>query len=640
MSSRARLIRLTSLLLLLTLPGLASAGPRRPGRGRPKPAPAKKIELEPELRQRVQETLVEALASRDALAQGRALAALVDLDDATAAARVDEALAEENWAIRSYALLIAGREDRKTFPPAMLLSLENTRTRPHAFALVELLPLPIRLKVFRGALQSPEESLRNEVIQRMLDAGDEDAIGVLASLLDSKDAKLREAGLQTLPKMGSPAGIAYLMKLTRSKDKELRPRAQAALLQSKDPRVKPFLLEQLHKSKELRVRVEAARALATKGTRDEVLPVLKKALDERDVDIRVIAMEGIAALGDRVVAAELRPLAVNHREDRRISTAALRVLGGTGDLANLEVLRRALSLDYLHLRVAAVQAMGDLRRREAAGDLAGALQDGSAEVRQAAAVALGMVGGPEAVPPLQAAVDRETEPEVRARIIEALGRTGEADGLMALQVLLVSPEESVRLAAVEAILEIGDPKTANTLLVVVDPRYPKVMEAAIRAMCLLDPNLGMMALRPHLRRVSLDVVHTLHREAGPRGQAFLETFLGEGTREQRGVALELLLRRGAGGLAAVRKAAGGNDDAAIRRAALRALMAREDKGALPIFAAGLKDPDDAIRGICAEALGRLGVRADHEPLLLPVLEDRAASVRAATAHAIVRLATQ
>jgi len=640
MSSRFHLTRPWLLTLtLLLLPALAAAAPPRRGR-RGKRKPAKTIELEPELRQRLEETLAETLAGRDALAQGRALAALVDLGDKAALARVDEALAEENWAIRSYALLIAGRQDRKTFLPAMLRSLENTRSRPHAFAVLELLPQPIRVKVFRAAIVSPEESLRKQIVQRMLDIGDEDAVQVLNTLVASKDPKLRQAGLDALPKMVSPAGVAYLMKRTRSKDKELRAQAQAALLQSKDPKVKPFLLTQLRKSKELRVRVEAARALAAKGSRDEVLPVLKKALEERDVAIRVIAMEGIAALGDRVVAAELRPLATNHREDRRISTAALRVLGGTGDLANLEVLRKALSLDYLHLRVAAVSAMGELRRREAVGDLAGALQDGNGEVRQAAAVALGQVGGPEAVPPLQAAVDRETEPDVRSRIIEALGRTGEQGGLMALQVLLVSPHESVRLAAVEAILEIGDPKTASTLLVVVDPRFPKVMESAIRAMCLLDPDLGMTALRPHLRRVSLDVVHGLHREAGPRGQVFLETFLTDGTQEQRGLALELLLRRGAKGLEAVRKAAGGNDNATIRRAALRALMAREDRGSLSIFVTGLKDPDDAIRGICAEALGRLGERAEHEPALLPILEDRSPAVRAAAAHAVIRLATE
>ena len=51
---------------------------------------------------------------------------------------------------------------------------------------------------------------------------------------------------------------------------------------------------------------------------------------------------------------------------------------------------------------------------------------------------------------------------------------------------------------------------------------------------------------------------------------------------------------------------------------------------------GFADADDGIRGICVEAVGLLGSR-EQEARLVAMLEDRAPSVRAAAAHALVRL---
>jgi len=637
-----RLALCGSLALLLAgsslLPTEAAAAPKVPPK---KAAPAKKaappkIELAPELLQRVQETLAEALASRDAVAQGMALAAQVDLGDPAALARVEEALAEENWGIKRFALLIAGREDRPSFHATIAKVLENTTSRPHGFDLLDMLPAPVRTKVLQQAIVASEQSLRQEVLGRMIDRGDAEGLAVIETLTNAPDPALREEAYSQLHRLTSAEGVRFLMKLMTSKDPEVRRRAETALLTSKDPQVTPFLLETLRKASDLRLKVEAARALATRGVRDEVLPVLKAALEERDVDLRVLAMEGIAALGDRITAAALRPLAVNAREDPRISGAALQALGGTGDVANLPTLRDALNMDYIHLRVGAVKAMGELRREEAIPDLATALLDGHTDVRAAAATALGRIGGKGIVGPLQGAVDRETDEEVRDRIIAALGRSGVQDGVLALQVLLVHPEARVKVAAVNAVLEIGDPRTAGTLLVDVDPREPAVMEAAIRAICLLDPNLGMVALRPNLRSASLQLLHDLHNEAGPKGNVFLEAFLTEGTLPQRSLALDLLLRRGPEGLRLVRTAAAGNAEAAIRRAALRALVVREDRESLPVFLEGFADADDGIRGICVEAVGLLGSR-EQEARLVAMLEDRAPSVRAAAAHALVRL---
>ena len=623
---------------------------------------AKAPKMDPELKLRITEVLTEALNSRDALAQGRALYALVEMGDKAAKTRAGEALAEENWGILRYALLLAaeGKKPAKGFQKSMLRAMESTTTRPQALALIAELPPGAADAVLREAL-GREASLRDEILDRMVDRGDARALAVIGHALRHKDAKVREAAQKTIPKVSGKEAGAFLMGLAggrggkakkwrrgRSKagrgvaDKAVRDAALQALLKSRDPAVVPFLTEQLKSATDRRFRMEVARALAGRGQRDLVLPGLKEALDDEDTEVRARALEGIAALGDRVVAASLRGIATNEKESPRVSIAALAVLGGSGDIANLDTLRAALTTDHIHMRVGATRAMGLMKRREAIPDLARALVDGNRDVREAAAEALGLIGGPEVVPHLERSVGPEVDRAVRRNIIEALGRSGDPTGVQALQVLLASRDPVLMGSAVDAMLEIGDPSAVPTLLLAVDPRYPEVLEKGVKAICLLDEAQGQTVLTAHLLRLSLGFVHELNSEAGPRAVVFLQTIIEQGTPSQRELALTLLLRRGEKGLAIVRKAAKGNSDRGVKRSALQALASRADKPAFELFVEALTAADAGVKGIALEALAQFpeetkdeAVRAKIEKLM----EDRAPSVRVAAAHALLRLAS-
>lgn len=597
--------------------------------------------LDPVLKQRIEEVLKEALNGRDALAQGRALLALVELGDKSARRRAEEALAEENWGILRYALLISsqGRRPSKKFQPALLKALENTRTRPYAFSLLEELPKRTVDSALARALNR-EGSLRKEILDRMVDRGDKRALSILDKALKSKQPKVRADAMAVLPRVSGGEASPFLMRHASHKDPGVREVVMKSLLKSRDPKIIPFLTRLMRTNRSPRVRLEVANALAQRGERDLVLPVLKKAINDSNADLRVLALEGLATVGDRVTATSLRSTAVNPKENPRVAKAALAVLGGSGDVTHLDALRGALAGDHLHLRVGAVVAMGNLKRREAIPDLARALFDGNVSVRDAAAIALGKVGGADVVPHLQRAVDRETKVEVRRHIIEALGRSGDPSGVMALQVLLVSNDADVKAGAVDAMLEIGDPAAVNNLTVVVDPRFTGVMEKAIKAICLLDEAQGMIALTAHLQRLSLGLMHELHTEAGPRSVGFLARFLEDGRPDQRALAIELLLRRGEKGLGVVRTAATKNSDQSIRRIALAALSARGDEASLPAFVAGLKNADAGIKGVCLEGVARLLKGKSDDAVTISVtlmLDDRSPAVRVAAAHTLYRL---
>lgn len=268
----------------------------------------------------VREVLDEALAGRDMLARGRALAALVDMGDKSALKRAQEALAERDWAIRRYALQIMGERGDKAFFEPMLRSLADPVTRQSAFLIVGDLPPKVRKRVLLDAIRA-EAGLRDEVLRRLVEASDPPSIALLKVAVRSKNDVVRKAVFATFAKLRGAAAVEFLIGLVKGRDKVAGERALAALLELRDDvRVKRFLRNML-KNKDQSIRLTAARALAEQGDREFALPVLRDALNSRDVEARIDAIEGIIALKDRSTAASLRATALNPKEDERVVEA-------------------------------------------------------------------------------------------------------------------------------------------------------------------------------------------------------------------------------------------------------------------------------------------------------------------------------
>ncbi|MCX8067326.1 MAG: HEAT repeat domain-containing protein, partial [Anaerolineae bacterium] len=107
-----------------------------------------------------------------------------------------------------------------------------------------------------------------------------------------------------------------------------------------------------------------------------------------------------------------------------------------------------------------------------------ALRD--ADVRRAAAEALGRIGDPRAVPGLLKAL-RDADAEVRWAAAEALGRVG-APAVPGLLEVLRDADAGVRRAAAEALGRIGDPQAIPGLLEALRDADPRVRRAAAEAL--------------------------------------------------------------------------------------------------------------------------------------------------------------
>lgn len=202
--------------------------------------------------------------------------------------------------------------------------------------------------------------------------------------------------------------------------------------------------------------------------------------------------------------------------DREAPEAAMAAwaLGELEDSASLPALERAVTATDVRVRLAAVQALGRIEDASALGTLEQALRrDASEAVRAHAAHAIGDIGQSRSLTPLAAAI-ADVSPRVRYAAVEALEnlddvRTAPPQLMQAAQssdmhlrklalmtlagwhdpasieTLLAnigSPDREVRVKIAEALGEIGSPKASAGLLRLIKDADAEVRRAAAEAL--------------------------------------------------------------------------------------------------------------------------------------------------------------
>jgi HEAT repeat protein len=285
------------------------------------------------------------------------------------------------------------------------------------------------------------------------------------------------------------------------------------------------------------------------------------------------------------------------------------------------------------VRESAVEALGRIGDAEAVPGLLAALGDANADVREAAAAALGEIGAP-AVPGLLAAL-RDADADVREAAAKALGEIGDAAAVPGLLAALGDAEANVREAAAKALGQIGDAAAVPGLLAALRDADADVRRAAA-ALGEIGDAAAVPGLLAALRDADADVRRAAAAALGEIGDAAavpgLLAALGDADWNVRAAAARALGLIGApavpGLLAALRDA-----DWRVRWAAAKALGWIGDAAAVPGLLAALRDAYADVRTVAAKALGEIGDAA-AVPGLLAALGDAAAGVREAAAAAL------
>ncbi len=255
------------------------------------------------------------------------------------------------------------------------------------------------------------------------------------------------------------------------------------------------------------------------------------------------------------------------------------------------------------------QAPGTAQRRDTAVPaLLSVLKDENASVRLAAVQSLGSLSDPRAVDALVQALRTDSDARVREAAAAALGEIDSPRAVPGLIAALASERvTAVRAKIAWALGEIDDTRAVEALGAAVRDPEAEVRRQVVWALGELGSAAAVPMLIPALRDSDVE------------------------TRKQAASALgEIESRDAIDALAAATKDA----DAEVRKEAVSALGNIEDKRALPALEAAARDANVEVRRQAIEAIGELDELGSAPPALIAAVKDDDREVRKAAAEAL------
>ena len=236
------------------------------------------------------------------------------------------------------------------------------------------------------------------------------------------------------------------------------------------------------------------------------------------------------------------------------------------------------------------------------------LNDQSAAVRLAAIEALGQQGDPRAIDALVQTLRNDTDARVREAAAEALGNIDSPRAVPGLIAALTAEKEGdVRAKIASALGEIGDPRAVEPLAGAVRDPEVDVRREVVAALGQLESRSAVPALIPALRDSDIE---TRKRAAEALGNL------------ESPDAIEAL------------SAATKDADADVRQHAVAALGEIGDKRALAVLTAASKDAEVEVRRESIQAIANLDDLESAPPVLIAALKDEDREVRKAAAEAL------
>ncbi len=204
------------------------------------------------------------------------------------------------------------------------------------------------------------------------------------------------------------------------------------------------------------VRRKAAEDLA-EGDERGIYPLIK-ALSDENTGVQDAAMRSLIAFGGEIVAYMVLPLL---RESSYLRNTGLIILKQLGAVS-VSLLYPLLKDKDHDVRKFAIDLLSEIRTEVDASQIVRSLEDENANVRAAAAKAIGDLGHRNAIPQL---IERLNDEEwVCFYALQSLGDLKAQEAAAAISALLASPSEVVRFSAIETMGRLGSPTALPALM--------------------------------------------------------------------------------------------------------------------------------------------------------------------------------
>ncbi len=384
----------------------------------------------------------------------------------------------EDPAVRFQALLTLGRMGplAREAAPAMLKAAQGDLLSEGLLAIANLGETagPVLLEAVKDPVRS-RAALR--ALATLKGTAAASVVAPLAGLLKDPAFAEKAEVLRTLAELGPVArsAVPAITPLLKDPAEEIQAAAGLALVRCADDgkTAGPALLKLLAEAKNVEARRDAARGLGGIPTlADSSLPLVQKLLTESAPDLRVAAIEAIAALGKAGAKAVPDLIAALKDAEPNVQVAACRALGriGAGSAEVVSALTERLKLtEPERVQAAAIAALGQLGAGAKAAapalrDLLSALGENgflAAERQTAIGRALWLIEGQNARAEVVALIQRQlhtlTYPQA---VVEVLDLAGDLGGEARDCVSLIGPRvdsgyQHTRQAAVAALARIG-----------------------------------------------------------------------------------------------------------------------------------------------------------------------------------------
>ena len=280
------------------------------------------------------------------------------------------------------------------------------------------------VKKGKGSFEDGHEvqAVQNEVIGALLTNGNETTTGFLLDALKTADDEwTRWALVYMLGVIHSSSALDTMLAELESPSYVIRKEVVTRLGGFKDRKTVDTLIGILENSGEM-VSIRAAAVASLNALRDErAAPALRTALNDENSAIRLQAIAALSSIKDAKSVAKLSEMVENRLETDAIRAAAVTAIGNIGDKSSESLLIRALDNRIGNIRNNAILALGKLESTTAVPLLISILEDrripldastaalANASPRMKAAIALGQIGGEEAVTALSHRLIDDTE---------------------------------------------------------------------------------------------------------------------------------------------------------------------------------------------------------------------------------------
>ena len=261
------------------------------------------------------------------------------------------------------------------------------------------------------------DDLRDEIIEALVRHGSA-TFDLLMSQLEAEDLEVRRSAVVALGRIADRRATPALVNALH--DESLSIEAANALAQIGDPKSLDGLLSLIGNddASTRQAAVNALNSLATPNMSKRIIPLLH----DPDPNVRESAVKIAGYFGYSESAGELLKLSRDPVE--RVRTAAIEHLPFVEDDRAFDVLINAIKEETPTVRAAAARALGNVDAPETVDHLIQALADDDVWVRYFSARALGRRRSEESIAALERVIAEEKFNHVRIAALDSLGQIG------------------------------------------------------------------------------------------------------------------------------------------------------------------------------------------------------------------------